>query len=410
MQELKPALRFDGFDDTWEQRKLGELCYVIDTKHATAPVSEEQTQFRMIRTDCVRDGQLLPNNTDSVTEEVYEEWSERVHLQPDDLVFTREAPMGESTVIPDDGYKYFPGQRVVTLRSKGDVDTSFLNYLIYANSFRDEIRVRESASTTVANFGIPSIKAYAGIFPALSEQRRIGGLLASLDNLITLHQREYDKLLMAKQSLLQKMFPKAGETEPELRFEGFEGPWESKKLGDIAEIIGGGTPDTNRPEYWDGDIDWYSPAELGEYIYADSSQRRITKLGYENSSAKMLPAGRTILFTSRAGIGTTAILRRSACTNQGFQSLVLGEDINTYFVYSMSGRIKTYAESRASGSTFLEISAKLLGDMDIWLPSRREQDAIGSCFQQLDNLISLRAQELEKLRQIKSGLLQRMFV
>ena len=103
----------------------------------------------------------------------------------------------------------------------------------------------------------------------------------------------------------------------------------------------------------------------------------------------MLPAAKTILFTSRAGIGTTAILRRSACTNQGFQSLVIDDDINVYFVYSMSDRIRSYAESKASGSTFLEISAKLLGDMDVWLPGRSEQDAIGSYFQQLDDLITL---------------------
>ena len=169
--------------------------------------------------------------------------------------------------------------------------------------------------------------------------------------------------------------------------------WEQRKLADIAEITGGGTPDTNNPEYWDGNIDWYSPAELGGQIYADASQRRITKLGYENSSAKMLPAGRTVLFTSRAGIGTTAILRRSACTNQGFQSLVLNDDINVYFAYSMSSRIKKYAEAKASGSTFLEISAKLLGDMDILLPNQAEQDAIGGCFQHLDNLITLHLRE-----------------
>ena len=190
----------------------------------------------------------------------------------------------------------------------------------------------------------------------------------------------------------------------------FRYAWEQRKLGDVAEIIGGGTPDTNNPDYWDGNIDWYSPAELGEQIYADASQRRITKLGYENSSAKMLPADKTILFTSRAGIGTTAILRRSACTNQGFQSLVLSDDVNVYFIYSMSSRIKAYAESKASGSTFLEISAKLLGDMDVRLPCRAEQDAIGGYFQQLDNLITLHQREHEKLVQMKKAMLDRMFV
>ena len=101
--------------------------------------------------------------------------------------------------------------------------------------------------------------------------------------------------------------------------------WEQRELVDIAEIVGGGTPDTNNSNYWDGDIDWYAPAELGNNIYAESSTRKITQAGFDSCSTKMLPADKTILFTSRAGIGNTAILRHSACTNQGFQSLVIGD-------------------------------------------------------------------------------------
>ena len=124
----------------------------------------------------------------------------------------------------------------------------------------------------------------------------------------------------------------------------------------------------------------------------------------------MLPAGRTILFTSRAGIGTTAILRRSACTNQGFQSLVLRDEVNIYFVYSMSARIKAYAESKASGSTFLEISGKQLAEMELMLPNRAEQDAIGDFFTSLDNLITLHQRKLELLKNLKAALLDKMFV
>ena len=169
--------------------------------------------------------------------------------------------------------------------------------------------------------------------------------------------------------------------------------WEQRKLGDIAKIIGGGTPDTSNPDYWDGDIDWYSPAELGGQVYADVSIRKITKAGYSNSSAKMLPANKTILFTSRAGIGTTAILRRSACTNQGFQSIVVEDGTSVYFLYSLSGRIKKYAEVKAAGSTFLEISGKQLADMDLLLPSLAEQCEIGALFQRLNNLITLHQRE-----------------
>ena len=167
-------------------------------------------------------------------------------------------------------------------------------------------------------------------------------------------------------------------------------------MGDVATIVGGGTPSTNNDAYWDGDIDWYSPAELGERVYADRSVRRITQAGYDSCSATLLPAGKTILFTSRAGIGNTAILRRSACTNQGFQSLVVNDDTDVYFVYSMTDRIKKFAEQKASGSTFLEISGKGLAAGEFAFPSKDEQTAIGSMFKQLDHLITLHQRKRRK--------------
>ena len=183
---------------------------------------------------------------------------------------------------------------------------------------------------------------------------------------------------------------------PEIRFAGFTDPWEQRKLGDVATIVGGGTPSTNNDAYWDGDIDWYSPAELDEQVYADRSVRRITQAGYDSCSATLLPAGKTILFTSRAGIGSTAILRRPACTNQGFQSLVVNDDTDVYFVYSMTDRIKKFAEQKASGSTFLEISGKGLAAGEFAFPSKDEQNAIGSMFNQLDHLITLHQRECVK--------------
>ena len=196
---------------------------------------------------------------------------------------------------------------------------------------------------------------------------------------------------------------------PEIRFEGFTDPWEQRKLGDVATIVGGGTPSTNNDAYWDGDIDWYSPAELGEQMYADRSVRRITQAGYDSCSATLLPAGKTILFTSRAGIGNAAILRRSACTNQGFQSLVVNDDTDVYFVYSMTDRIKKFAEQKASGSTFLEISGKGLAAGEFAFPSKGEQTAIGSMFKQLDHLITLHQRKYDKLCTVKKSMLDKMF-
>ena len=177
--------------------------------------------------------------------------------------------------------------------------------------------------------------------------------------------------------------------------------WEQRKLNQLADIIGGGTPSTANPEYWDGDIDWYAPAEIGEERYADGSVRKITELGLQKSSATVLPAGRTILFTSRAGIGKTAILRRSGATNQGFQSIVLKDGINPYFIFSMSDSIKEKAETVASGSTFLEISGKMLGNLDVMIPKKPEQDMIARYFESLDSLITLHQREYDNEKRAK---------
>ena len=161
-------------------------------------------------------------------------------------------------------------------------------------------------------------------------------------------------------------------------------------MGDIADIVGGGTPSTGNQSYWDGDIDWYAPAEIADQIYANSSQKKITGLGYENSSAKMLPPG-TVLFTSRAGIEKTAILTRKGCTNQGFQSIVPHRgELDSYFIFSRTGELKRYGELVGAGSTFVEVSGKQMAVMELMMPpTMREQQTIGGFFQQLDHLITL---------------------
>src|SRR5690554_1889460 len=196
---------------------------------------------------------------------------------------------------------------------------------------------------------------------------------------------------------------------PEVRFKGFSGEWEELKLNQVSEIIGGGTPSTIIPEFWDGDIDWYSPTEIGDKVYAEGSVKKITALGLENSSAKILPANKTVLFTSRAGIGDMAILKKDGATNQGFQSFVIKEDNDPYFVYSKGHLIKDYALKHASGSTFLEVSGKQLGNMNFYIPVALEQSRIGTWFQHLDQLITLHQKKYNKLTNIKKAMLEKMF-
>lgn len=199
-------------------------------------------------------------------------------------------------------------------------------------------------------------------------------------------------------------------SKPKIRVKGYKDDWEQRKLGEVADIVGGGTPSTNVSDYWDGDIDWYAPAEISDQIYLSSSQRKITEEGYNNSSAKILPIG-TVLFTSRAGIGKTAILRQKGCTNQGFQSIVPHKDeLDSYFIFSRTEELKKYGETVGAGSTFVEVSGKQMANMELMMPKTiREQEVIGAYFAKLDHLITLHQRKCDETKKLKKYMLQKMF-
>lgn len=298
----------------------------------------------------------------------YEEAS-RYCVEYGDVLFQRSSEnqedAGTSNVYLDQHVPSAFGGFVIRGKKVDEYNPIFIKYLLGSSFIREQITHRAQGAQHI-NVSQDTLAGVVLLMPSMREQEAVGLVFLHLANLITLHQRK-------------------------CQCRGLYGylSWEQRKLGEAATIVGGGTPSTNNDAYWDGDIDWYSPAELGEQVYADRSVRRITQAGYDSCSATLLPAGKTILFTSRAGIGNTAILRRSACTNQGFQSLVVNDDTDVYFVYSMTDRIKKFAEQKASGSTFLEISGKGLAAGEFAFPSKDEQTAIGSMFKQLDHLITL---------------------
>lgn len=247
-----------------------------------------------------------------------------------------------------------------------NMDKNFLYRLIQTQQFDNIANQSSGSKMPRADWNLISNSEFMVPF-SKEEQSKIGRCFDSLDQLITLHQRKilygYEKVAFV---------------------------WEQRKLGELAEIVGGGTPSTGIDSYWDGDIDWYAPAEIGEQIYLESSQRKITEEGLNKSSAKILPIG-TVLFTSRAGIGKTAILLKEGCTNQGFQSIVPNkEKLDSYFIFTRSEELKRYGETVGAGSTFVEVSGKQMANMELMMPKiMLEQQQIGEYFQSLDHLITL---------------------
>lgn len=332
-----------------------------------------------------------------------------------DLLMTRIGDIGTVNIVKSDGdLAYYVS--LALLKPKGELCKNFrssyyLMYLIESPRVKKELWKRTlhiAFPKKINKNEISKITIYTS--SDIREQQKIGDLFAKLDRLLDLQQQKLDQLELLKKALLQKLFPKQGTEIPELRFKGFEDEWKTNALQEISKIVGGGTPDTNKAEYWNGDINWYSPTEIGKKPFAYSSNKKISKIGLKKSSAKLLPANKTVLFTSRAGIGDMAILKTPAATNQGFQSLELKDNVYPYFVYSYGFEIKRKAKKLASGSTFLEISNKDMKRITLEFPNVKEQQKIGTFFAKIDRLIELENKKFSNLKLVKKSLLQNMFV
>jgi len=191
---------------------------------------------------------------------------------------------------------------------------------------------------------------------------------------------------------------------PHLRFPEFSGEWETKSINDLADVIGGGTPDTTVKSYWDGGIQWFTPSEIGKNKFVDASLRTITEDGLNNSSAKLLPPN-TILLSSRATIGECSLSLRECATNQGFQSLV-SKKCNVDFLYYLIQTKKKDLIRKSCGSTFLEISANEVRKIQVSVPSDVEQQKIAGLLSLIDKRIATQNKIIEDLKKLKSAIVE----
>ena len=372
----EPRCFLGSFDFSWEQREVGDL---LIERSQQAPMSDEYPLMAFIANEGVAPKGERYDRSALVTDTVnklYKKTEKGDFIYSSNNLETGSIGLnkyGKACISPV--YSIF--------EPTGIADSDFLGRRLVRKDFINAmVKWRQGVIYGQWRIHESDFLKIEITVPSVEEQRKIGAYLDQLDNLITLHQRKCANLCSPSQVVFSLLFATSTFS------------WEQRKLGDIADIVGGGTPSTGNQSYWDGDIDWYAPAEIADQIYANSSQKKITGLGYENSSAKMLPPG-TVLFTSRAGIGKTAILTRKGCTNQGFQSIVPHRgELDSYFIFSRTGELKRYGELVGAGSTFVEVSGKQMAVMELMMPpTMREQQTIGGFFQQLDHLITLHQRE-----------------
>lgn len=425
----------------WEEKLLGEITDVRDGTHDSPKYYD--IGYKFVTSKNLINGKIDFSNIQYISKIDFDKINERSKVDINDILFAMIGTIGNPVLItkePD-----FAIKNVALFKDKRCTNQAYLKF--YLSSALALNRMLDDAKGSNQKF-IPL--SYFRSFlvplpPTIEEQQRIANALSDVDTLIANLEKLIDKKKNIKQGAMQqlltgkKRLPGFGSDErtgsrptDERRKEclsersakreveessGYKmtelgmipTDWEVKTISQVGKIIGGGTPSTFNSAYWNGSVQWFTPAELSKAgKYVSKSERTITKLGVENCSAKILPAG-TILLTTRASIGTSAILKAPACTNQGFQSLVVNSENSNEFLYYLLSTKVDEMMSLASGSTFLEISPKKLGGIQLQIPSSRaEQTAIANVLSDMDSEISALETKLAKYRKLKTGMMQQL--
>ena len=385
-QNRMPAIRFRGFVDPWEQRKLGDVASSFEYGLNTA-AKEYDGENKYIRITDIDDNthEFLTDGLTSPDTEL--NGAENYKLAEGDILFARTgASVGKSYIYKvSDGLVYYAGF-LIRARIKEEYDAEF----VFQNTLTD--KYNKYIAVTSQRSGQPGVNAqeYSEFeiqVPKKEEQTKIGSYLRHLDHLITLHQRKYDKLVAIKKSMLEKMFPREGSRFPEIRFAGFAEPWERRKLGDIVDVCSG--------------MDYKHLSEGNIPVYGTG--------GYMLSVNKALSYYRDAIGIGRKGtIDKPYILRAPFWTvDTLFYALPKDAD-NLDFAFDLFQTIDWRKKDESTGVPSL--SKVAINETEVMTPSNRdEQSAIGNFFSALDKTITLHQRKLEKLQAIKKSMLEKMF-
>ncbi len=391
---IGPKLRFPEFCGYWEKKPFGEICKIKSSKYNP---ETEKSSLKCVELEHLsqKTGQIL-GYCDSK-----EQNSIKNSFEKGNVLFGKLRPYLRKYWLAE-----FDGvcSSEIWVFDCKEMLNNFLFHLIQTNKFNYISNISSGSKMPRSDWKYISNVNFS--IPSLPEQEKIASFLSKVDEKIGFLEKKLDLWKTYKKGIIQQILSQT------LRFNDNNGEkffdWEEKKLGDIATIIGGGTPDTLINEYWEGDINWYTPTEVGNDKYVYCSKRKISKIGLKNSSAKLLPSG-TVLLSSRATIGEMSILKTDAATNQGFQSLIVKKEHHNEFIYYLGNKINKELLRKSSGSTFLEISKKEVAKIIVNIPSQPEQIKIANFLSDIDTKINNINTELKIIKKFKKGLLQKMF-
>ncbi|WP_279195087.1 restriction endonuclease subunit S [Chryseobacterium indoltheticum] len=317
-----------------------------------------------------------------------------IQLKNGDVLVTKDGTIGKIAYVDFLPKPTTLNSGVFVVRPKSNSISNRFFYYVLMSFYFDDFLLKITAGSTITHLYQKDFVNFNFVCPPLPEQEAIAEALSDADAWIESLEQLIAKKRLIKQGAMQELLsPKED--------------WEVKKLGEVATISGGGTPSTFVSKYWNGDIEWFTPTEVGYVKYLYSSKRKISDAGLKNSSATVLPIN-TILLTSRAGIGDLGILKIEACTNQGFQSIICNDTVDVEFIYYLMSTKKEELLKNASGSTFLEISPNKVKSLEIIIPSFTEQTHIATILSDMDVELEALEGQLGKARKVKQGMMQEL--
>ncbi|AZP40445.1 restriction endonuclease subunit S [Rahnella aquatilis] len=328
-------------------------------------------------------------------------------LKDGDLLFVRSN--GNKNLIGRCLFFPFVNERLsysgFTIRGRVDsnkVLPEYASYLSRSSSVKEQIN-QNGGGTNISNLSQQILNDIEFLRPTLPEQTKIAQILSIWDKAIATTEKLIGNSQQQKKALMQSLLT------GKKRLPGFEGEWKTHQLAKMGKIVSGGTPDTNNPQFWDGDILWMTPTDVTalKTKYIKNTSRKITKIGVQESSAKAIPAG-SLLVCTRATIGLMSISSTEITTNQGFKNLVPNEKFNVEFLYFLFSFYKKYFIRYACGSTFLELSKKDFEKLEFSCPLYTEQQKIAAVLTAADNEIELLQKKLAFLKQEKAALMQQL--
>ena len=410
--EKKPALRFKGFTDPWEQRKLGEICDFI-TKGATPTTygfSWQPDGVPFFRNDSIKDNVFVFGEFSYISEAA-NEVLKRSEVHGNDILIAITGDIGKVGIIPDTVEKANINQHIARVRIRKEALPYFVyQYLASDDTQKEYQKIKTGLS--MPQLSLEQVRDIVVKIPEFNEQGKIADCLRRIDTLITLHQRKYEKLVNIKKSMLDKMFPPNGASVPEIRFKGFTDPWEQRKLSDIVEKV---TEKNAGLQYIET---FTNSAEFGIISQRDFFDHDISKIG--SLDGYYVVHNEDFVYNPRISVtAPVGPINRNKLGRTGVMSplytVFRPHDIDTTYLehFFKSGYWHSFmnfnGDSGARSDRF-SIKDSVFFEMPIPTPDIEEQKKIGEFLTQLDTLITLHQRKLEKLQNIKKSCLEKMFV